>query len=143
MQPITLSHMRDLCRLSTGRAGSPWPEGCPGPALEGQGPGQRSEGPAPNSRAKGQLELELALGVGPGQTRTDPSIQGERLPIGPTYLIQKHITYEPIPFQKEMLYKQIMKFGLSSPSRNSNQTKKIPLLLLWPVESTTDPILLL
>ena len=59
-------------RLSTGRASEPRPVGCPGPALKGQGPGQRLEGLDPNHGAKGQLTLELALGVGPGRTWTDP-----------------------------------------------------------------------
>ena len=62
----------DAIRLSTGRAGGPWPEGGPGPDLKGQGPVRNLAGPALFGRSEGQLMCKLALGSGPGRTRTDP-----------------------------------------------------------------------
>jgi hypothetical protein len=64
--------MNGTIRLSTGRAGGPWPAGGPGPDLKGQGPGRQVAGPAPFERAKGRLMFELALGSNPGRARTDP-----------------------------------------------------------------------
>jgi hypothetical protein len=60
----------DKCRLSTGRAGSPWPEGRLGPALKNRGPGQRLEGPALRLRAKGRHQLKGQARSDPGQART-------------------------------------------------------------------------
>ena len=57
-------------RLSTGRASGPWPEGWPGLALKGPGPGPDTEGLAPQMRAKSQCKLKGQIRSDPGQART-------------------------------------------------------------------------
>ena len=48
-----------------GRAGSPWPEGWPGPTLKSPGPGPDTRRTGPSNEGQGQLGFQ-----GPGQGRT-------------------------------------------------------------------------
>ena len=66
IDPPTHSRKRPTHRLSTGRAGSPWPEGRPGPALKSPGPGPDSKRLALQMRAEGQLGFKGQGQVGPG-----------------------------------------------------------------------------
>ena len=64
-----------MSRLSTGRAGGPWPEGRPGLDLKGCSPICNVAGLALFGRAKGQHMFEPALRPDPGQAQTDPQFQ--------------------------------------------------------------------